>query len=237
MRINMHETRRAIITRLLRVALQTICKIDDKEFIEAIRGHKNEQALFPGPMIIAINHTNFLEVPMLVTQSYPKYLTGIVKGETWQNPVMGFLMNTYDAIPINRAGSYLQTFRHVHTLMKDKKAFVVIAPEGTRSGTGILGPGKAGIVQLALLTGAPVLPVIFIGGEKIWINIRHFRRTRLQFRVGRPFRFKYEGRPSKEIKDIMLNELMGQIAALLPVEKQGQYVEQALREPTLLEFL
>jgi 1-acyl-sn-glycerol-3-phosphate acyltransferase len=216
--------------------LRILCKIDKKEFVAAIKGTKSTQA-FSGPMIIAINHINFLEVPMLVALSYPKFITGLVKDDTWKNPLMKFLMDTYDAIPINRTGSYLHTFRQVHKVMAEKQAFVVIAPEGTRSGTGILGEGKGGVVQLALITGAPILPVVHYGGEKIWENIRHLKRTPFRFRVGQPFRFKYEKRPSKEAKDQMLEEVMGQIALLLPEEMRGIYAGQALKAPEHLEFL
>jgi 1-acyl-sn-glycerol-3-phosphate acyltransferase len=119
----------------------------------------------------------------------------------------------------------------------EKGAFIGIAPEGKRSGNGILQKGKGGIVQLALITGAPVVPVVHYGGEKIWENIRHFRRTPFCFRVGRPFRFKCEGRPGKEEREIMLDELMGQLAILLPDHMRGEYVDQAGRESHYLEFL
>jgi 1-acyl-sn-glycerol-3-phosphate acyltransferase len=187
-------------------------------------------------MILAVNHINFLEVPILVTHSYPLLLTGLVKSETWKNPVMAFLFDTYKAIPINRNGSYLQTFRNVREAI-EKGFFVCIAPEGSRSKNGILRRGKAGIVQLALITGAPVLPVVHFGGEKLWDNLRHFRRTPFRFRVGRPFRFKYEGRPDRAAREIMLTELMGQMAALLPEQMRGVYAEQARRDCRYLEFL
>jgi 1-acyl-sn-glycerol-3-phosphate acyltransferase len=188
-------------------------------------------------MIIAINHTNFLEIPMLVALSYPVALTGLVKDETWKNPLIGFLMDVYDAIPINRDGSYLHTFRQVQKIMSERQVFIAVAPEGTRSANGILAEGKAGIVQLALLTGVPILPVAHFGGEKIWENIRRFRRTPFHFRVGRPFRFKCEGRPDKKAKQAMVDELMGQLAALLPEEMRGFYATQVLKENEYLEFL
>ncbi|MDR0730114.1 MAG: 1-acyl-sn-glycerol-3-phosphate acyltransferase [Treponema sp.] len=232
--------RRAVVNAILKTLLDTICEIDAAEFIEALNRavevYSPGKALPPGPMIVAINHINFLEVPILATHSYPLHLTGLVKSETWKNPIMAFLFDTYHAIPINRDGSYLQTFRNVREALK-KGFFVCIAPEGSRSKNGILRKGKAGVVQLALITGAPVLPVVHFGGEKIWDNLRHFRRTPFRFRVGRPFRFKCDERPGKAVRELMLTELMGQIAALLPEKMRGVYADQARQTCKYLEFL
>jgi 1-acyl-sn-glycerol-3-phosphate acyltransferase len=250
-----------MVNAVLKRLLNTLCEIDASEFVGTLRfliyGTENcpgtsdagavdnsgggvENGLagtFPrGPMILVINHVNFLEVPILVTHSHPLLLTGLVKSETWKNPLMAFLCDTYNAIPINRNGSYLQTFRNVREAI-NKGFFVCIAPEGSRNKNGVLRRGKAGVVQLALLTGVPVLPVVHFGGEKIWDNLRHFRRTPFRFRVGRPFRFKYEGRPGKAVRESMLAELMGQMAALLPETMRGCYAEQARRECRYLEFL
>jgi 1-acyl-sn-glycerol-3-phosphate acyltransferase len=220
--------RRAVVNRILKGVLDTLCDIDSRKFAETLTA-------IP-PVIVAVNHINFLEVPILVAHSYPLPLTGLVKSETWNNPFMAFLLNTYRAIPIDRAGAYQDSFRQVREAMEEG-FFVVMAPEGTRSKSGVLGRGKAGIIQLALYTGAPVLPVVHFGGERIWDNIRHLRRTPFYFRTGRPFRFKSEGRPDKEVRGLMLEELMGQMARLLPEEMRGIYAEHARRESKYLEFV
>jgi 1-acyl-sn-glycerol-3-phosphate acyltransferase len=223
--------RLAVVNAILKRAVDILCKIDCEEFVNTLRLLRNQNT-----MILVINHINFLEVPILVAHSYPQPLTGLVKQETWKNPIMAFLFNTYNAIPINRNGAYVQSFQQVKEAL-NKGYFVCIAPEGTRSKNGILGKGRAGVVQLALVTGAPLLPVVHMGGEKIWENIRHLKRTPFQFRVGQPFRFKFEGRPDRNVRDQMLNELMGQMAALLPEEMRGIYADQSRRQCEYLEFL
>jgi 1-acyl-sn-glycerol-3-phosphate acyltransferase len=230
----MSRLRRALVTPVLKGVLNALCKIDCQEYLRSL-----DESLAGGggaPMIIAINHINFLEVPILVAHSHPRPVTGLVQEKAWGNPFMGFLFDSYDAIPISRGGAYFQTFRRVNDLMK-RGFFVCIAPEGTRSKTGVLGEGKAGVVQLALITGAPVLPVVHYGGEKFWWNLKHFRRTPFRFKVGRPFRFKCEGRPHREEQEQMTTELMGQIAALLPENMRGIYANQALQESKHLEFI
>jgi 1-acyl-sn-glycerol-3-phosphate acyltransferase len=220
--------RRAAVNLVLKGLLDTICKIDNSEFVDALSRN--------GPLIVAVNHINFLEVPILVTHSYPLCLTGLVKSETWNNPIFSFLFNTYRAIPIDRNGAFQEAFKRVRDIM-DQGFFVCIAPEGTRSKNGVLGKGKAGIVQLALDTGSPVLPVVHYGGENIWKNIRRFKKTPFCFKTGRPFRIKFDGRPDREVREAMLGEVMGQMAKLLPQEMRGPYTEQAEQESKYLEFL
>jgi 1-acyl-sn-glycerol-3-phosphate acyltransferase len=222
------DFRRAIVNLMLKRLLDMLCRIDNSELFMALKLNK--------PLIIVINHTNFLEVPILVTHSYPLYLTGLVKAETWKNPIFAFLFNTYRAIPIDRNRAFKDAFKQVREAI-DNGYFVAIAPEGTRSKNGILGNGKGGIIPLALEADVPVLPVVHCGGEQIWKNIRRFKRTPFYFKAGRPFRLKFDGRPDKEVREKMLCEVMGQIARLLPVEKRGFYAQQAESECAYLEFL
>jgi len=183
-----------------------------------------------------INHINFLELPILIASSYPLYFTGIVKEETWKNPIFSFLFNTYKAIPIKRAGAYRETFKKVRQAI-DNGFYVIIAPEGTRSRDGVLREGKAGIIQLAIDTNSAILPVAHNGGQQIWKNIKHFRRTPFQFRAGCPFKIKCEGRPGREERGQIIGEIMGQLARLLPEEMRGVYSRQAEQECTHLEFI
>jgi 1-acyl-sn-glycerol-3-phosphate acyltransferase len=206
------QFRRAATNRILKGFLDTLCRIDNREFKDVLS--KSE------PLIVAINHINFLEVPILVTHSYPLYLTGLVKAETWNNPVFSYLFNTYKAIPIDRGGSYQDAFRRVREALA-RGFFVCIAPEGTRSKDGVLGKGRAGIIQLALYTNSPVLPVVHYGGQSIWDDVRRFKRTPFQFKVGCPFRIKFDGRPGREEREEILAEVMGQIARLLPRQLRG----------------
>ena len=222
------DFRRAAVNLVLKGLLNTLCRIDNREFMDALSKHP--------PLIVAVNHINFLEVPILVTHSYHRYLTGLVKSETWNNPFFAFLCNTYKAIPIERSGAFQGAFRQVKAAI-EQGVFVCIAPEGTRSKNGVLGKGKAGVIELALYTGSPVLPVVHYGGERIWENMRRLKRTPFRFKAGRPFRIKFEGRPGRAEREAILGEVMGQMARLLPVEMRGVYAEQARRECKYLEFI
>jgi 1-acyl-sn-glycerol-3-phosphate acyltransferase len=233
--------RRITVSPVLKGLLSALCKIDIHEYLAALDEQKAKYG--NDCFIIAINHINFLEVPILVAFSHPRKVTGLVQQKAWGNPVMAFIFNTYDAIPLNREGAYLHTFRNVQDILK-AGFHVCIAPEGTRSSTGILAQGKEGIVQLAYITGAPVLPIGHFGGQSFWENFKHFRKTPFTMKAGKPFHFKFDKdeagkrkKPSRETMSTMTEELMGQIARLLPEQMRGFYAEEALKVPQHLDFL
>jgi len=223
------EFRRAAVSFFLKRVLNIICKIDCREFVNALSQNK--------PLLVIFNHVNFLEVPILVAHSYPKYVTGLVKSETWDNPIFAFLFNTYNAIPIDRHGAFQEAFKKARDAINNG-FFMCIAPEGTRSKDGVLGKGKPGIIQLAFEADVPILPVAHHGGERVWENMKRFKRTPFFFKAGRPFRIKFDGKPpSKEEREEILTEVMGQMASLLPEKMRGVYSGQAERGCKYLDFI
>jgi 1-acyl-sn-glycerol-3-phosphate acyltransferase len=208
--------------------LNLLCKIDCSEFVNALKNNK--------PMLVVFNHVNFLEVPILVTHSYPIYVSGLVKSETWDNPIFSFIFNTYKAIPIDRRGSFHESFKKVREAI-EKGYFMCVAPEGTRSKDGVLGKGKAGIIQLALEANVPILPVAHHGGQNIWSNMKRCRRTPFCFKAGRPFRINCDKMPGKEERETIVTEIMCQMAKLLPEQMRGVYSQIAHNDCKYLEFI
>ncbi|GMO53247.1 MAG: hypothetical protein Pg6C_19570 [Treponemataceae bacterium] len=229
--------RRTIAVRLLRLVMFLLCKIDASEYVSAVRDGRLRDGTPVPPMIIAVNHINFLDVPILVSQAHPRLVVGIIKDTTWDNPLMAFLFDTFDAIPLKRDGAFLDAFKRAKEAI-DNGAFIGIAPEGTRSGTGILQKGKPGILELAMMTKTPVLPVAHCGGQHFWKNIRCFKRTPIVYKVGRPFYFKTKGGAfPRADREKYIDELMIQIASLLPEELRGEYAGRVSEKCDRLEFL
>jgi 1-acyl-sn-glycerol-3-phosphate acyltransferase len=140
--------------------LRIICRVDSKEL---------EKIPLRGPYIIAINHTNFLEVPMIFTHLLPRKVVGIVKKETWKGGLIKWMANTWEAISVDREGQTTETFRQSRRVL-NQGYFLVIAPEGTRNQDGKLRMGKPGVVSIALRSKVPIIPVVHYGGEQI-INL------------------------------------------------------------------
>lgn len=220
----------ALVTPLVRCAFSAVCRVDAK----AMRAVPME-----GPLIVAINHVNFLEVPLVYAYLYPRDARGIVKAETWRNPIMGFLARVWDAIPLDRTATDLAAMRVALDVLARGK-ILIMAPEGTRSGHGRLQEGHGGIVQLALKSGAPILPVAHTGGQRFWDNLRSWRRTSFRFAVGRPFRLVPPDGPgspvSRALREEMTRAVMNQLALLLPPWQRGEYPEPEAFPTRTLRF-
>ncbi|MDF1501157.1 MAG: lysophospholipid acyltransferase family protein [Anaerolineales bacterium] len=176
-----------------------------------------------GPLLLVTNHVNFLEAPVIITRIQPRPLTGFVKVETWANPFIGALFSIWGGIPVHRGAADRQALRS--GLQALEKGFILgVTPEGTRSGDGVLSKGHPGIVMLALKSGAPILPLAFHGGELFWDNLRRLRRTDFKIVVGEPFELiPNVSNASREVRNEILDEIMYQLAALLPAQYRGAY--------------
>jgi 1-acyl-sn-glycerol-3-phosphate acyltransferase len=205
-----------VITPFVKFILGSICRVDAREL-----------ARLPdrGPLIIVTNHINFLEVPLIYAFSYPRNVIGLVKKETWDNPLLGFLATSWEAVPIDRNASDIGALKASLDVLA-RGGILAVAPEGTRSGDGRLGRGHAGVVQLAVRSGATLVPVVHFGGESFWANLRALRRTRVTFRVGAAFRIEApEGGFTKTSRTEASDELMRRLARLLPPGYRGLYAE------------
>jgi 1-acyl-sn-glycerol-3-phosphate acyltransferase len=203
-----------VVNTSIRSLTRILCNVDDGQLIRVPK---------QGPLIIASNHINFIDIPLLLSHLQPRRITGFVKIETWDNPVMAILFNLWGAIPIQRGEADTKAFRRGLEALRQGK-ILGIAPEGTRSGNGRLARGLPGIVVLAFHSNAPILPLVYYGGERLRDNINQFKRTDFHIRVGRTFRlFHPPGILDHNIRRIMVDEIMYQLAILLPEAYRGYY--------------
>ncbi len=217
-----------IVTPVVKNIIRSFCKVDWTEFKKVPQ---------KGPLIIAVNHINFLEVPILYSFLFPRRVHGIVKAETWENLLLGKLADIWEAIPIDRDSTDMKAMRLSLDVLS-RRRILIIAPEGTRSGTGYLSPGHSGIVTLAAQSGAPILPVAHFGGEKVWSNLKSFRSTRFNLKVGRPFYLSVEKNGiNKRNRQIIADEIMYRIAELLPPRYRGVYSNTDSASINYLRFL
>jgi 1-acyl-sn-glycerol-3-phosphate acyltransferase len=191
-----------------------ICRIDGAELARVPKS---------GPLILAVNHINSLEVPLLFAHLQPRRMIGLAKIETWNSKFMGWLFDLWEAIPIRRGEADLEALRHCLAALSAGD-ILGVAPEGTRSYNGKLLSGQPGIVLIALHSGAPILPVAHWGGENFSSNLKRVKRTDFHIRVGKPFRLDSKGlKVNGRIRQEMVDQIMYQIALLMPQEYRGQY--------------
>lgn len=211
----------------IKILLRLLCRVDDAQLARV-----PDQ----GPLIIVANHVNFLEVPLIYTHLRPRPLTGFAKVEAWDNPVMGALFNLGGAIPLYRGEADVTAFRQAMAAL-EAGHILALAPEGTRSGHGCLQRGRPGAVLLALRSGAPLLPMVYYGGELFWHNLVRLRRTDFHIVVGQPFYLDAGGvKVTRPVRQQMIDEVMYQMAALLPPAYRGVYSDLAAATETYLRF-
>jgi 1-acyl-sn-glycerol-3-phosphate acyltransferase len=86
--------------------------------------------------------------------------------------------------------------------------------------------GQSGAALIALHAGVPILPIAHWGGEAFGSNLKKFKRTDFHFRVGKPFYLDPHGeKVNRKIRQGMADEIMMQIALLMPAEYRGNYVD------------
>ena len=223
----MNPTHR-LVTWFIRRLVRILCRVHDRELARVPK---------QGPLILVSNHINFLEVPVMYTHLHPRPMTAFAKTETWDSPLLGGLADLWGAIPLQR-GEADTTALRAGLKALEENLILCMAPEGTRSGDGRLQRGHPGVALMALHSQAPLLPVVFYGGERFRANLRRLRRTDFHIAVGRPFYLSPNGtKVTREVRQQMADEIMGQIAALLPPAYRGAYSDPAGVTTTYLRFI
>ncbi len=221
---------RRLLTVWMRTMLWFLCRVDGAEL-----------ARIPerGPLIMVANHVNFLEVPVLYTRLTSRPMAAWVKSDNWRNPVLGRFFDTLggpNTIQLRRGEADVDALRKALDRL-EKGVILGVAPEGTRSGDGRLQQAHPGVVVLALRSGAPILPVVYYGGERFWQNLPRLRRTDFHIRVGERFYLKAGGqRVTREMRQKMVHEIMWQLAALLPAAYRGVYADLGAATENFLHF-
>ncbi len=209
-----------IVRAIARVVLAVIARIE-------IIGNVDYQT---GGYIIAANHVGRLEaflvilladrddVVMILAEKYKKYAF-------WR-----YVARKVDAIWINRFDA---DFAALRAVLKRLEAgdMIAVAPEGTRSPTATLLPGKPGAVYLAAKSGLPLIPIGIVGTEDAVVKYRlkRFKRLDITARIGEPYTLPPMPRAGRdEWLQAQTDDLMCRIAALLPPDHRGVYADHPL---------
>lgn len=112
-----------------------------------------------GPVILAPNHTGFLDAPLLMSSS-PRPVHALAKQELFTGP-LGWFLTRIGQIPLDRNDPGRELLRSGMAVL-DAGRVLVVFPEGTR-GAGDFKEVRTGLAWFALRSGAPVVPVVFRG--------------------------------------------------------------------------
>jgi 1-acyl-sn-glycerol-3-phosphate acyltransferase len=167
-----------------------------------------------GPVLMVANHSSFLDPP-LVGGMAPRPLSFMAKEELFRVPLLGPLIRRLNARPVRREGADASALRTALRILQDGGVLLMF-PEGTRGPEGTLREPKPGAGMLAVLSGAPVVPVLIQGSGRAWPRGQRFPRpTKVVVTFGPPMVFERrdaEGR--KRDYEAVSREMMTAIKAI-----------------------
>jgi 1-acyl-sn-glycerol-3-phosphate acyltransferase len=192
-----------------------------------VEGSANLPPREAGGMIIAMNHINWMDIPVIGAMLPFRYrLSWLAKSELFKNPISGWWFRQMQVIPVNRGKRDLAALDTSVQALKDG-AVLLIYPEGHRSRDGVLLPGRGGAVRMAMQSGMPIVPVAIIGTEH---GLRgSLTRKPVLLRIGAPFTVAptADGKIPPDLMDQLTGEMMQRIATMLPPERRGPYAQIA----------
>ncbi|MFF1307545.1 lysophospholipid acyltransferase family protein [Streptomyces sp. NPDC058307] len=115
-----------------------------------------------GPVILAVNHSNILDGPMVMGVS-PRPTHFLIKKEAFIGPLDPFLIGI-GQVKVDRSGADRGAITQALDVLKTG-GVLGIFPEGTR-GEGDFASLRAGLAYFAVRTGAPVVPVAVLGSSE-----------------------------------------------------------------------
>lgn len=180
-----------------------------------LEGRGREHVPRVGPVLLVANHTSVLDPP-LVAAATPRPVAFLAKAELFAVPLFGRLIRWLNSHPLRREGADAGALRAALRLLRQGAALLVF-PEGTRARVeGELRPARPGAGMLAVLSGAPVVPVYIQGTGRAWPRGRRWPRpARVTVTFGPALAFGVRpGVPKKALYEAASREMMAAIARL-----------------------
>jgi 1-acyl-sn-glycerol-3-phosphate acyltransferase len=175
-----------------------------------------------GGCIITCNHTygpDFIALGFAM----PRQIYYMAKMEIFAwNPLLAKFFANAGVFPVKRGQGDLSAFHTAVGITQGGKVLGMF-PEGTRSRTGQLMRGKTGAARIAMSAQRPVVPVVVINAPQVFKRCwRPGPRAEVTVRFGPPI--QPQGSPDDPVAvRECTDQIMRGMAALLPVELQGDY--------------
>lgn len=122
----------------------------------------------PSPAVFIINHSSTLDILTILALGLPR-IRFVAKWEFQYNPIFLLLGRLTGQIFINRERSEeaIAKLRKTYRRIQKQKLSVLMAPEGSRKHSGVIGPFKKGPFRMAMDLGYPIVPIYFEGNREL----------------------------------------------------------------------
>ena len=187
-----------------------------------------------GALILASNHQSFVD-SVVIPAVLPRPVSFLAKSDYFEGTgLKGRLMKawfeTFRALPVDRDDSKaaLASLDTALGVLAEGGAFGIY-PEGTRSRDGRLYRGRTGVAQLALTSGAPIVPVGLRDTDRLQpVGSNRPRLVRVTVTFGEPIdvQGQYDGWPPGRARREITDRVMSAIQQLTGQEVAGVYNER-----------
>ena len=175
-----------------------------------------------GALIVVANHLSDIDAGIL-NASIPRRVEFMAKADLFERPILSHLFRAYGAFPISENGREFHSINQSLNILNHNRVMGIF-PEGAKNPTS-LGRAMLGTAMIAMMSGAPILPVGITGTEVVgnWLRICYPKGT-FRITIGRPFLVPTakDGRYRKNVESAT-DIIMEEIAALLPESHRGVY--------------
>ncbi len=158
-----------------------------------------------GPLIIAANHQSYFD-PLMLGAASPRTIAYMAKAELFRIPVLGPMITSFGAYPVDRAGSAKAAIKQSLDVIA-RGGCIGIFPEGTRNKTGEV-QARTGVALLSALSKAPVVPAALVGTD------RAHRLAQIKVAFGPAMALPADRKASREDLENFTDEIMRAIRAL-----------------------
>ncbi|MDV3426771.1 MAG: 1-acyl-sn-glycerol-3-phosphate acyltransferase [Bacillota bacterium] len=194
-----------------------------------IMGQENLKNL-KKPTIFISNHLSNSDALVLNHLLKDQDLTFVAGIKLSENPITNIGILIIKTTPIKPNSPDKDGIKKIISIIKDGNN-VLLFPEGTRSRTGGMIEAKKGILLIAKLTKAEIVPVGIWGTEKLLpidkkdMAAEHFHYADVKTRIGKPFSLpdKEKDEDRKDYEERAMTFIMKNISNLLPESYKGFY--------------
>jgi 1-acyl-sn-glycerol-3-phosphate acyltransferase len=126
------------------------------------------QSIPAGPVVVAANHTSYLDAVALLAALGPRVHAFVAKREFEANPLMRLLLGGFGTLFVERF-DVQKSAEHADVLVAAARAgrSLIVFPEGTLTRNTGLMEFRAGAFQVAAQAGVPVVPVALRGVRSV----------------------------------------------------------------------
>lgn len=120
-----------------------------------------------GPLVVIPNHPTYFD-PWLVGLGTPRWITWMAWEDAFTWPVVGAFIRSMGAFPVNVERPQPSTIKAAVRVLEQGRALGVFFEGGRTKGPDVIDAPRRGGLRLALLAGAPVVPVSIAGARRRW---------------------------------------------------------------------